>query len=160
MAETAKLITLLSNPQVTQFIDFQKLKASNTLNEIAVFAVEHVLTSRDSTYISKVLGIFKHTKDFDRLLKWFCLRAGLESTVNDGQLKFKKSEMAPNTELELLPFLNSMTTAPQTIKKSLSRVAKSTLDPVAKKKKKKLKKVDLLDSRAMLPGSYGSGKRR
>ncbi|WP_024929240.1 hypothetical protein [Methylophilus sp. OH31] len=160
MAETAKLIALLSNPQVRELIDFRKLKASDTLKDIAEFAAEHALASGDRTYISRVLDIFKNTKDFDRLLKWFCLRTALETTLIDGNLKFNKSDNAPNREIALRPFLNPIPTKPQVHKKSSNRVVKPIVENPAKKKKKKHKRIDLLDSWAMLPGSYGTGKRR
>lgn len=160
MTETAKLITLLSNPQVRELIDFRKLKASDTLVVLAEFAAEHALMSGDSTYIVKVLSIFKNTKDFDRLLKWFCLRTALESKLVDGNLKFNKSENVPNRELAIHPFLNCIPIEPQVHKTSQMRVVKSKVEDATKKKNKKRKKVDLLDSWAMLPGSYGAGKRR
>lgn len=159
MAETAKLITLLSNLQVREFIDFRKLIASDTLNNLAEFAAEHALATGDRTYICRVLDIFKNTKDFDRLLKWFSLRTALEPTLIDGDLKFNKTENPPNREIELRPFLKSIPTEPQVDKKSSSRVVKSKIENSAKKKKKP-KKVDLLDSWAVLPGSYGTGIRR
>lgn len=159
MAETAKLIALLSNPQIREFIDLRKLKTSDTLNDLSEFAAEHALATGDRTYIARVLDIFKNTKDFDRLLKWFCLRTALESTLIDGNLKFNKTENQPNREIALRPFLNSIPTEPQVNKKSSSRVVKSKIENSAKKKKKP-KRVDLLDSWTMLPGSYGTGKRR
>lgn len=159
MTETAKLITLLSNPQVRELIDIRKLKASDTLVVLTEFAAEHALTSGASTYIVKVLGIFKNTKDFDRLLKWFCLRTALESELVDGNLKFNRSENAPNRELAIHPFLNCLRIEPQVHKMPQRRIVKSKVEDATKKKKKR-KKVDLLDSRAMLPGSYGAGKRR
>lgn len=157
MSETAKLIALLSNPQIREFIDFRKLKTSDKLSDLAEFAAEHALATGDRTYISKVLDIFKNTKDLDRLLKWFFFRTALELEFIDGNLKFNKTNNPPNREIVLLHFLNPTQEKPQNHKKLSLNVEKSK---IKNSTKKKYKKVDLLDSWAMLPGSYGAGKRR
>jgi hypothetical protein len=155
-----EIITLLSSPHVMDFIDFRKLKTSDAFVLLTEFAAEHALTSGDSTYIVKVLSIFKNTEDFDGLLKWFCLRTALESKLVDGNIRFNKSENVPNKELSIYQFINDTPTESYIHKTSQrpTRIKSKVTD--ATKKKKKYKKIDLLDSRLILPGSYGAGKHR
>ena len=126
--------------------------------EIAEFAASHFTKHGDWTILDKLLKIFQETEYSPVLLKWISSRTGLSAKFEKDRLVFEKSSSEPNPQIRLSDVL-STTLAPVAAAKKPA--AKKALKTTAKpKSKRKLVKIDMLDSHARLPGSFEGGKRR
>lgn len=159
MSEEEKLLTALSNPTIKEFIDIKKLANSQALIKASEFAAVHAVKHGDHIHIEKILGIFKDTKYIYQIIKWFCFRCGLEYNLDEGSPLFIKSSSPPNADVQFRNFINAKPSKTQGTSKPASKPALAEAKVTVKKAKKLPKEIDMLDSWARFPGSFGSGKR-
>jgi hypothetical protein len=159
MSEEEKLLAALSNPAIKEFIDIKKLVNSQALIKLAEFAAAHAIKHGDRIHIEKILAIFKDTKYTYQIIKWFCFRCGLECKLDEASSIFIKSSSPPNADVQLRNFINAKPSKTQGASKPAPKPALAKAKITVKKAKKSPKKIDMLDSWARFPGSFGSGKR-
>ncbi|WP_101496565.1 hypothetical protein [Thiopseudomonas denitrificans] len=159
MSEEEKLLAALSNPAVKEFIDIKKLANSQALIKASEFAAAHAIKHGDRIHIEKIVTIFKDTKYMHQIIKWFCFRCGLECKLDEGSPIFIRSSSPPNVDVQLRNFINAKPSKIQGASKPAPKPALAKAKITVKKTKKSPKKIDMLDSWARFPGSFGSGKR-
>ena len=146
IVELRKFVSTITDPKVSAFIDLKKLCQSGIYNLAVQMAVEHAAKHHDFGYLEKILALLDGSAHASGFIA--SLRPKLNFIVSDTKpRKFKKA-------------------TPEQIAKAAKQAQSK---PVAAKKAsptvtKKVEKVevsqDLMDSRLMLPGSYGTGRRR
>jgi len=150
------VIKSLGSDGIREFIDTDKLLKSKEFEATSTFALDHLKDKGNSAYIGYILRIFAFSRQYKPVLLWFCEKAQLDYFSDCGELRLKKTEKFVAEPKSLAQYLSSHS---GTEKTTLSRARE-----VGKDKKKKIKTVekrtDLLDTRLVLPGSFGSGKRR
>lgn len=142
MKEELNLLYRIMNTRIKEFVDLNELVKSQLFSEILEYCALHAVQHGDKTNIDNILKIFKGTRSHESLVKFFCARCGFEFKSGNGIVIFTKSTTPAKEETKFI--------APENTKKSTEQ----------KKKKAKPKKIDMLDSWARLPGSYGTGKKR
>lgn len=149
----------LLTTHVVEFIDFRKLAFSSVMRDLTTQAALHAIQHSDSSYIDKILDIFKNTRYAPQMASWFSFRTGLDIQETLGQRSYRRSDMPPNPLVQLHDFLNAKPARQTNVAKPANKAARTTTTITTKKPKKAAKRVDMLDSWARLPGSFGSGKR-
>lgn len=159
--DAKRVLNALSEPRVRALIDPKKLISSSMFPGIAKMSVEYAIRYDDRSFIARTLKLVDSTRYHLPILKWFCARASLNYKEQAGKLIFSRSDTAPDESADLSDFLlGERGTQSQA---STSMKAGDSITRMKLKKKKKdprEKRIDALDSRARLPGSYGTGKRR
>lgn len=140
-----EFIAAITDPHVRDFVDLRKLTKSEKYRLAVDMAVEHANTHGDFGYLTKILRLLGRGTHADSYLEKLRERVVFVVGNEDGVLTLKKSLKAKSPEL------------PTTKKSPVSRKAPKQ-SPV--RMHKNAPSEDLMDSRLMLPGSYGSGKRR
>lgn len=159
MNEAQELIRTLSNPKISEFIDRRKLAKSQAIVEMVEFSARHAIEHGDRGHLERVLNIFRGTEFFAVLRKWFCSRIGLEEIDEHGVPVLRKSSSEPDKSVQFHDVIRDASIAVRKPRKSNARTtSKTSVTPSSKKKK--LKKVDMLDSRARFPGSFEAGRKR
>lgn len=132
-------------------IDQRKLLASDLLYQAATYAVSHFEQHRDSTQLGVLVEMFDE-RDYQLFLAyWLGERLGLKCSMDNEIVRFKPSGHPANRDLRLKEGVSEF------LKHGLKR---RQLDvPKPEKKKTRPKKIDMLDSWARFPGSYGAGKK-
>lgn len=135
---------------------------SPVILEMCDFAINHMLSCGDSTYISYVLNIFEKSKNFSIILTWFCEMASLTYEVADCTIVLKKIKGKQGVISTLASHLRK-----PGIGLNFSDIVKPKEDAASLKSSKirrreiiTKKSFDLMDSRLMYDGGYGTGKRR
>jgi len=148
-------IKSLGSDGVREFVDSEKFLKSKEFDAATTLAIEHFKEKGNSAYIGYILRILAFSRHYKPVLLWFCEKAQLDYFVDDDELRLKKAENFVAEPKTLAQYLSSNT---GTEKGTLSRA------PERENKKKKIKTVstrtDLLDTWRVLPGSFGSGRRR
>jgi hypothetical protein len=157
MDQSKKLINLLANEDLAKFLNIAKLVTSTEFSRMAEYAATHSVAHGDHSYIVKLLKPLTGSPYFYSAVGWFCSRAALEYADVKGVPTFTKSASAPNGSLKILEVIKAKPARLKSGSKSVSASAHAIVE--TKKPKKRLKKVDMLDSWARLPGSFGGGKR-
>lgn len=159
MDQSKALLSALLTTHVIEFIDFRKLAFSSVMRDLTTQAALHAIQHGDSSYIDKILDIFKNTRYALQMASWFSFRTGLDIQERLGQRSYRRSGMPPNPQVQLHDFLNAKPARQTNVAKPANQAARTTTTITTKKPKKAAKRVDMLDSWARLPGSFGSGKR-
>lgn len=145
IAELRKFISMITDKKIHPFIDVKKLCVSGIYTLAVQMATEHAAKHGDFTYLNLLFSILDGTTQGDLFVS--NLRPRLNFIFTDtSPRKLKKA------------------TADQVAKAAKQAMAmpiavKAAPTKPAKKEKPKVSH-DLMDSRLMLPGSYGTGKRR
>jgi len=146
VAELRKFVITITDPKVSAFIDLRKLCQSGIYNLAVQMATEHAAKHHDFGYLEKILTLLDGSAHASGFIA--SLRPKLNFIVSDTKpRKFKKA-------------------TPEQIAKAAKQAknkpvaAKKTSPAVTKKVAKVEVSQDLMDSRLMLPGSYGTGRRR
>jgi hypothetical protein len=158
MDESKVLIDLLANAKLKGFVDLKKLVASQAFSGMAEYAALHAVTHGDYGYIVKLLKLLAGSRYFYSAVGWFGMRAGLTYRDVQGLPTFSKSPTAPNSNIKIQDFIQAKPPRLNTSPKSTTGSVQTII--TSKKVKKSPKRVDMLDARERLPGSFGSGKRR
>lgn len=146
IAELRKFIGTVTDPKISAFIDLKKLCQSATYNLSVQMAAEHAVKYGDFNYLNNLLTLLEgsaHAADLISLL-----RPKLNFVLTETKpRKFKKAtpEQAGKAAMQAISKATTVKTAPATPSKKAAKPKVSH---------------DLMDSRLMLPGSYGHGKRR
>lgn len=146
----------MSHPLVSPFIDADKLAKSEIFAEIVDMATEHALCVGDFNYMNLLLGLVSPSKHEKPLLDWFCARAGAAVSVRAGHARLVKSPTAQRTSTPLSQVFPSAVAA-QRAARAEAKASDPRLRVIEVPEKPY---VDMLDSRARLPGSFGSRKRQ
>lgn len=146
IAELRKFIGLITDPKVCAFIDLKKLCNSGMYNLSVQMATEHAARHGDFGLLNRLFGLLEGT-------------AYANEFVSD--LRSKLSFVLTNTKPRKLK-----KATPEEVTKAAKHAAalpvfsrKPQIKPSDKKDKPRTSH-DLMDSRLMLPGSYGMGRRR
>lgn len=146
IAELRKFIGLITDPKVSAFIDLKKLCNSGIYNLSVQLATELAVKHGDFGYLNRLLALLEGTSYANEF-------------VSD--LRSKLSFVLTNTKPRKLK-----KATPEEVTKAAKQVAVLPSKPkrpqvkTSKKKDKPRTSHDLMDSRLMLPGSYGMGRRR
>ena len=142
-AELRKFVGTVTDPNISSFIALKKLCQSGIYTLSVQMATEHAAKHGDFNYLNHLLALLDGTTHASDLIS--TVRPKLTFVLTDTKpRKFKKA------------------TSEQAAKQALSKPIAVKTAPAKKIKKAAKPKVshDLMDSRLMLPGSYGHGKRR
>ncbi len=146
IAELRKFINAVTDPKISAFIDLKKLSQSGAYNLSVQMATEHAAKYGDFNYLNHLLTLVDGSVHATNLIS--SLRPKLNFVLTETTpRKFKKAtpEQVAKTAKHALSKPITVKTAPE--------------NPSRKAVKPKVSH-DLMDSRLMLPGSYGHGKRR
>lgn len=145
-AELRKFVGAVTDPKVRPFIDLAKLRGSGVYNLAVQMATEHASAHGDFSFLNNLLTLHGEGAYASEFI------AGLRS-----KLSFVVSGSSPRKLKKATPeqAAKAMAQAPAT-----AAAARSSLRTTARKPEKRKIGDDLLDSRLMLPGSFGHGKRR
>jgi hypothetical protein len=144
-AELSKFIGTITSAKISAFIDLKKLCQSRVYGLAVQMGAEHAATHGDFGYLNNLLGLLDGTQYGKSLVA--SLRPKLTFVLSGAEpRKFKKATAEQVAEAA---------------KKELAMPVKAKTDQVKVPPKKKAPvSNDIMDSRLMLPGSYGTGKRR
>lgn len=146
IAELRKFISTVTDPKISAFIDLKKLCQSGIYNLSVQMATEHAAKHGDFNYLNYLLTLVEGSVHATDLIS--SLRHKLNFVLTETKpRKFKKA--TPEQVAKA---------AKQVLSKSIA-VETAAAKPPKKAGKPKVSH-DLMDSRLMLPGSYGHGKRR
>jgi len=156
MKESYKLLVSLNKNELRPLLDEKKILLSRLYSEGIVHCIDHATKHRDYTLFVALVEVFE-TRDYKLFVSgWVCERLGLLSKMGPNGAVFACSENQPNERMSWKVSLEEF--AARKFKIALP-AKKPTPDKTADKARRGPKKIDMLDSWARLPGSYGSGKR-
>jgi hypothetical protein len=177
MKEAFNLVIQMGDPRVQPYLDAPRFIQSQVFKDALRFAIEHYKAHGDRGHMVKLWQLYSGPAARRKLNDRFFAQVGVQCSIVQGQIHFDAAPR-PTAGVAIRP----APSAQATVMKRAARVSqaealmsnggakaslrapsvKKSAAPVAqvKKKKKKPKKVDLLDSWAMVSGSYGSGRRR
>ena len=146
-AELRKFICSITRPEISAFIDLKKLSQSGVYALAVTMGVEHATKHGDFSYLNNLLSLLDGTPHGIALIA--SVRPKLTFVLTDTKpRKFKKA-----TAEEVAEAAKKEPAVPITVK-----TAQVKAPP--KMNHKAHVSNDIMDSRLMLPGSYGTGKRR
>jgi hypothetical protein len=149
--ELRKFIGIITDPRISAFIDLKKLCNSGSYNLCVRMATEHAAQHGDFGYLNRLLALLQGTKHASDLVT--ALRSKLRFVVVEGKPpKLKKATPQLAGKAAKQPAVLQPAAKPATEKRPLSKAQKKMDRPAASD--------DLMDSRLMLPGCYGMGRRR
>jgi hypothetical protein len=146
IAELSKFIGTIASPKIGPFIDLKKLCQSGIYGLAVQMGAEHAFRHGDFGYLNTLFGLLDGTQYGNSLIA--SLRPKLTFVIlNTKPRKFKKAtaaQVADAAKKELaMPIMVKTNEVKALLKKNKEHVSH-----------------DIMDSRLMLPGSYGAGKRR
>lgn len=156
MKESYKLLVSLNKNELRPLLDEKKILLSSLYSEAIAHCIDHATKHRDYTLFVALVEVF-NTRDYKLFVSgWVCERLGLLSKMGPNGAVFARSENQPNERMSWKVSLEEF--AARKFKIALP-AKKPNPDKTADKARRGPKKIDMLDSWARLPGSYGSGKR-
>lgn len=145
--ELRKFVGIITDPKISALLDLKKLSKSGIFNQSVEMASDHAVKHNDFTYLNKLFALV----DGSAYESTFII--GLRSKID-----FVITESTPRT---LKKATREQMTAAAKRAQGRAAAAKSTPSKQPKSKSEQCEHShDLLDSRLILPGSYGSGKRK
>lgn len=146
VAELRKFLSTITDPKISAFIDLKKLCQSGIYNLAVQMATDHAVKHHDFGYLEKILALLDGTNHASNFIS--TLRPKLNFLITDTKpRRFKKA-----TPEQIAKAAKQAQSKPIAVK--------ATQAQPAKKKPEARISQDLMDSRLMLPGSYGTGRRR
>lgn len=171
-AKVSKIIALLSDPDLAEFVDRDRFARSPYFTALLQTASDHYRAHGDSGPVIKLFAAIESTRGYRARLNKFCQDAGA-SLVEESPLRFRKATATSVIQAKPEPARLSAgggagdwkpagNVATLVLPDGYVSAAKrkASVAKTKPKKKRKRGKVDLLDSPAMYPGSFGAGKRR
>lgn len=146
-----KFIAAITDPLVGDFVDLRKLTKSEKYLQAVNMAVEHANEHSDLGYLTKILSLLGRGAHATSFLDALRGRVAFVVADDGGALTLKKSSPESSAKKTVL------------VRKVLVKMPKPVRSVVVKKSaspSKNRMSEDLMNSRLMLSGSYGSGKRR
>lgn len=156
VVELRKFIGTITDPKISSLIDLKKLCQSGIYNMAVQMATDHAAKHHDFGYLERILNLLDGSTYTGTFIA--ALRPKLNFVVTDTKpRKFKKA-----TPEQIAKAAKQAQTKPVAVKSTApkSTPSKATAAKPAKKGLKAKVSYDLMDSRLMLPGSYGTGRRR
>lgn len=151
MKDSYKQIVTLSKGTIRTLLDEKKVLMSDLYSQALTHCIEHSEKHGDYSLFGALVNVFDG-RDFKLFVSaWICERLGLTSKMGPVGAVFARSGKPPNTHMNFKVSVEDFARA--------KFRAKVPVKPVATKEKKAPKRVDMLDSWARLPGSFGHGKR-
>ncbi|WP_186013709.1 hypothetical protein [Burkholderia gladioli] len=146
ISELRRFVATITDPKVSAFIDLKKLCQSGIYNLAVQMATEHAVKHHDFSYLEKILTLLDGSTHANGFIS--SLRPKLNFIVTDTKpRRFKKAtpEQIAKAAKQVQSKLVAAKKAPPALTKAVAKAEVSQ---------------DLMDSRLMLPGSYGTGRRR
>ena len=151
MKDSYNQIVALSRSTVRPLLDEKKVLMSYLYSQALAHGIEHSETHGEYSLLGALVNVFEG-REFKLFVSgWICERLGLKSKMGQTGVVFAKSGIPPNTRMSFKVSVEEFAGAKFKIKVPVK--------PAAAKEKKAPKRVDMLDSWARLPGSFGHGKR-
>lgn len=151
MKDSYKQIASLCKPSIKPLLDEKKVLFSCLYSQALVNCIEHAEKHNDIRLLGVMVDLFE-TRDYKLFVSgWICERLGLKTVMGPSGAVFKRTETVPDPLMSFKVSLEKFAAG----KFKINSPAKIP----AVKEKKTPKRVDMLDSWARLPGSYGHGKR-
>lgn len=151
MKDSYKQIVALSKGTVRTLLDEKKVLMSYLYSQAVTYCIEHSEKHGDYSLLGALVNVFE-SRDFKLFVSaWICERLGLKSKMGQVGAVFSRSGKTPNTNMSFKVSVDEFAGAKFKVKGSVK--------PSETKEKKVTKRVDMLDSWARLPGSFGHGKR-
>ncbi|PKV47884.1 hypothetical protein CLU92_5356 [Janthinobacterium sp. 61] len=147
VAELRKFLSKITDPKISAFIDLKKLCQSGIYNLAVQMATEHAIEHKNYMYLNSIFGLIDDTPYAINFIT--ALRPRLNFTLTD--TKPRKLKHATLHQVTQAP--NQPTAKPIAVKNPPPKQAKIYDN-------KREVSEDVMDSRLMLPGSYGAGRRR
>lgn len=145
IAELRKFISTITDKKIRPFIDTKKLCDSGIYNLAVQMGTEHAAKHGDFNYLNLLFTLVDGTPQGNSFVS--NLRPKLNFVLTEtNPRKLKKA-----TAEQVAQAAKAATSKPITVKAAPTNPAKKEKPKVSH---------DLMDSRLMLPGSYGTGKRR
>lgn len=154
MKESFLQLKALNSNRVKGLIDNKKMLYSCIFGEALDYTIQHYEAHKDSSLMLVLINLFTDRNCKLLVVEYLGERLGVKCSVKDGVMKISKSDRVANPKASLKVRLEQFTASG--FKVDLPKKVNAS---VKKEKKSPPKKLDMLDSRARLPGSYGSGKR-
>ncbi len=146
LAELRKFISTITDPKISAFIDLKKLCNSGIYNLSVQMAAEHASKHHDFSFLERIMALLEGTQHAGDFIS--SLRSKLNFVLTETKpRKFKKA-----TPEQVAKAAKQAATKPIVLKTT-------PVKPAMKKDKPRVSN-DLMDSRLMLPGCYGVGRRR
>ncbi|GJG99154.1 hypothetical protein [Paraburkholderia terrae] len=146
IAELRKFVNTITDPKISAFLDLKKLCQSGIYNLAVQMATDHAAKHHDFSYLDKILTLLEGTNHLSDFIS--SLRPKLNFVITDTKPRRIKKATPEQVAKAAKQALNK----PVAIKSASTKPAK--------KKSETKVSLDLMDSRLILPGSYGTGRRR
>ncbi|EQC1013224.1 hypothetical protein IPC1486_21660 [Pseudomonas aeruginosa] len=141
----------IKRSELRPLLDEKKLLASDLFYQALQYVILHSEKHRDYSRLGVLVDLFDVRDNQLFIAYWLSERLGLKCSMDKGRVRFKATGQPAKPDLRFKEGVSEF------FKQGLKRAGKDT--PNAEKKKPLPKRVDMLDSWARLPGSYGAGKR-
>lgn len=156
MKESFDQIKALNKSRIRPLVDNKKLIFSSIFEDALNFALDHYFKHKNTGYLVDIASLFAERNYQIFIIGFISERAGVKCSIKEGAIRMVRSEVGPNEKASLKVNLEKF--ASNGFKLEVKKPSNANTSKLAKDKKSP-KKIDMLDSWARLPGSYGSGKR-
>ena len=150
---------MLHSEFVRPFIDRDRLVRSGVFADMVDMTVEHALRTGDFGYGHRLLALLASSKHEATLLEWLCSRTGAAVSIKPGRPCLVRGG-EPNPGHQPLAAVFPAAVEAQQAAVTAAKLAAKLATLRVVKVSNKPKRTDMLDSPALLSGSFGSGKRR
>ena len=161
-AELRKFIGTITDPKIRPFIELTKLCRSGIYKLAVQMATEHAVKHGDFRFLNNLLALLAGTTHANDLI--FMVRPKINFIISDTTPpQFKKAtpkQVAMSVRLARSASLAKPASKKPIIAKKVTQVPLRKKSEETERPEKTDVSYDILDSRLMLPGSYGSGKKR
>jgi len=103
--KNSQILRSLFDPNITEFVDWNKFLASQQFAEISQDLSDHFIRHGDFSYIKKTLDRLRASQFFKPILLWFCNSAGLDFSFKGEELAIKRAEGPRIKEEELKSYI-------------------------------------------------------
>lgn len=141
----------IKRSELRPLLDERKLLASDLFYQALQYVISHSEKHREYSRLGVLVDLFDVRDNQLFIAYWLSERLGLKCSMDKGQVRFKATGQPAKPDLRFKEGVSEF------FKRGLKRPAQDA--SAAEKKKPLPKRVDMLDSWARLPGSYGAGKR-
>jgi hypothetical protein len=170
-AEIRRFLSSITDPEISAFIDLKKLCKSEAFGLTVQMATEHAATHHDFTFLERILTLLEGSVYVAGFIAK--LRPTLNFIITETKpRKFKKAtqeqvakatlqeqQRMAETKKTLAKFPKEVVQVPKLKQQDIANAKRAATKPAKKIVKGKGSR-DLMDSWLMLPGGYGTGRRR
>jgi len=141
----------IKRSELRPLLDERKLLSSDLFYQALQYVISHSEKHCEYSRLGALVDLFDVRDNQLFIAYWLSERLGLKCLMDKGQVRFKATGQPARPDLRFKEGVSEF------FKRGLKRSSQDT--STAEKKKPLPKRVDMLDSWARLPGSYGAGKR-